>query len=705
MKVLVCKEKTLIELTLYNTPIYQDNQAEIYRIQSPKSYTQFCVKLYHAHQITQEKIEKLKYLCQNNPVLQIKSPCLVWMQDLVYDLQHNVNGILMPYTKGYSVAHLSEPNFSTQKINPSDISQYQKFDRNRASSFKARLTVCYHIATAIAQLHENKQYVHGNLKPEHFIFNYAGKAYLIDFDNVQVINNGKKLFSALEYSPEYLPPSYQNMDIQAVVLRPFVDVFSMAVIFYHILVGIHPFAVSRFKPPYENIKDIANAIKERLFCFGQKRTYFEEVLVEHERFTTLPQPLQALFLEVLDKENFEISAADWSNTIHSLLPSTTSDVEIQRSSAKINKINKPITVMPYFDEQGKYGFRTAEGEVVIPCKYDYAWAFNEGLSKVKLNDKYGFVNQNGVEIVPCKYNQTVTYFSEGLIAVEFNGKWGYINRQGQEVIPCKYDNIEYFREGLAVINLKDKYGYVNMQGEEVIPCKYDEASDFSEGFARVKLNGKYGYINIQGQEIVPCKYDWVYGFYKGLAKVVLNHKYGCVNTQGQEVIPCKYEKDFNFKDDLAVVWIKGKYGYVNVQGQEITPCKYDGAWDFYEGIARVKLNGKYGFINQNGVEVTPCKYEDALNSEQGLAKVKLNEKWGFINSQGQEITPCKYDWISSFNEGLAVVKKNGKMGFINLQGHEVIPCKYDGAWLLMEGLARVQLNERWGYINSQGDIV
>ena len=68
---------------------------------------------------------------------------------------------------------------------------------------------------------------------------------------------------------------------------------------------------------------------------------------------------------------------------------------------------------------------------MIPCKYDDAGYFNEGLASVRRNGKEGFINESGIEVIPCKYDE-VAPFDEGLARVKLNGKWGTVNKSGVE---------------------------------------------------------------------------------------------------------------------------------------------------------------------------------------------------------------------------------------------------------------------------------
>ncbi|MDW8348410.1 MAG: WG repeat-containing protein [Bacteroidia bacterium] len=587
MKLFVFQEGILERITLHSNPISQWGEGQIYRIQEPSAYTQYCVKLYKSTQITKEKIEKLNYLYQNNSAAQTESS-LLWIQGLVYDSQCNFKGILIPYAEGYSVKYLTTFNFPIEHVNSVDLSQYQKFDRKHPDSFVARLKVCYSIAKAITKLHASQQYVHGNIKPENLIFDYTGKVYLADLDNVQIVQNGNKVFSVSAYSPEYLPPSYQHAEIKNIVLEPFVDVFSMTVIFYHILIGIHPFAGNSFKLPYKNVVDIPSAIKERLVHFGEKREYFEQIPPEHGHFSQLPEPLKEFFLKVLGKEDTQKMAINWSNRIYLVLSSINSTKHNENANTKIIR----------HSEGGKYGFRTAKGKIVIPCKYDYVWGFKKGLAKVKLNGKYGYIDLKGEEIIPCKYEK-ISNFQEGVAEAKLNCKWVLLNQEGEEITHRKYDSIGIFCENLAIVSLNGKYGYINIKGEEVVPCRYDYIFPFHEGLSQIQFNGKWGYINQKGEEVIPCKYEYADCFIEGLAKVKLN----------------------------------GKYGYINSDGKEIVPCRYDFVQAFSEGLAAVQLNGKWGFVNRKGDKVIPCKYDEVESFNQGLAVVRIAKSWYKIDIQ------------------------------------------------------------------------
>ena len=227
-----------------------------------------------------------------------------------------------------------------------------------------------------------------------------------------------------------------------------------------------------------------------------------------------------------------------------------------------------VVLVPYIDENGKIGFIDKNGNEVVPCKYDYAYSFSEGLALVRLD-----------------------------------GKWGFIDKSGNVVVPCKYDDAWNFSEGLAPVKLDGKIGFIDKSGNEVVPCKYDWAYGFSEGLALVRLGGKWGFIDKSGNEVVPCKYDYAYGFSEGLARVELDDKWGFIDKSGNVVIQCKYDEARSFSEGLASVKLDGKWGFIDKSGNVVIPFKYDGAGSFSKGLAIVCLDGREFYIDKSGNEI------------------------------------------------------------------------------------------------------
>ena len=317
--------------------------------------------------------------------------------------------------------------------------------------------------------------------------------------------------------------------------------------------------------------------------------------------------------------------------------------------------------------------------------------YEEGLLRFRIcrNNKYGFMDRNGREVIPCKYDDAED-FSEGLVRVQKGGKYGFIDQTGKEVVPYKYDKANDFSEGLARVEKNKKYGFIDRTGKEVIACKYDEAEDFHDGLACVgmarewkwgiPLNVEWAFIDKTGKKVLSCKYDYVWGFSEGLARVEKDKKIGFIDKTGAVVIPCKYDKAGRFSDGLALVKKDRKFGFIDNAGKEVVPCKYSDAEDFSEGLARVNNGGKYGLIDQTGKEVVPCKYDDAMDFHEGLACVAKDGKFGYLDKAGKVVIPCRYDYdedddvedyAGDFHNGLALIELEDETFYIDKKGNTV----------------------------------
>lgn len=287
-------------------------------------------------------------------------------------------------------------------------------------------------------------------------------------------------------------------------------------------------------------------------------------------------------------------------------------------------------------QAGEYGFEDNKGNLIIPCKYEDAFNFSEGLAAAKLNGKWGFIDASDKVVIPFIYERTWS-FSEGLVAVKRNGKWGYIDKSGNTVISHVYEYASDFVGGLACIEKGDKCGFIDKTGKIVISPIYDDAADeFSEGLAYVEKDEKCGFIDRTGKVVIKIEYDDVAEeFSEGLAYVEKNEKYGFVDKTGKVVIKIIYDDVEDFKNGLACVEKNGKSGFINRNGDVVIPIVYDDAMSFSCGLARVKQNGKWGYIDKTGKFIIPRIYDEATSfSPNGVAEVLEGIRTWFIDTDG-----------------------------------------------------------------------
>ena len=376
----------------------------------------------------------------------------------------------------------------------------------------------------------------------------------------------------------------------------------------------------------------------------------------------------------------------------------------------------PYTLMREFSEgfvavqkAGKWGFLNSEGTLAIPCKWDYAYSFNDGLALVFTgaldsyshpnSGKYDFIDAKGNPVGPCQWDKALS-FSEGLAAVQMDGKWGFLDPTGDLVIPCKWEDTRSFRDGVAPVKKDDKWGIINAAGELISPCEWDDISYYYNGFAEVTTKtfdndgnpiSHYGFIDTEGNVVVPCIWDYTaHLFSEGLIAVRKDEKWGFVDTSGNLIIPCIWDEAINFCDGLARVFegetlygypFSGKYGYIDTTGRLVVPFLLKYADNFNEGLASIKFGGKWGFVNTSGEIVIPFKWDWARTFHNGLAPVgDQSNKLGLIDPDGNLVTPCEWDDILYYYGFWRVCKSDfstPKYGVIDSSGNLVIPCEYN----------------------------
>lgn len=251
----------------------------------------------------------------------------------------------------------------------------------------------------------------------------------------------------------------------------------------------------------------------------------------------------------------------------------------------------------YENSKGKWGYMDRSGKSVIPCIYQDARRFSEGLAAVQKDGHWGYINKNGETVIPFQYMNPYP-FHEGLAFVFFNGKYSVIDKNGNVVfcLPQTNEGFLPYSEGWAIVKPTPYTSYyIDKQGKRVTR-DFIEARPFSEGLAAVcdkNNNQRWGFIDKTGKIVIPCQYKNVRPFREGLAAV----DGGYIDKSGNWVIPPKYVETSSFENGFALV-IKDRTTVcvINKSGKET--CYYTNQYDnfntivgFSNGIAAVYNKG------------------------------------------------------------------------------------------------------------------
>jgi hypothetical protein len=291
-------QRDKVELYLDAQPFASGGEGNLHRVRRPAKYVNFAVKIYHQDKRTAAREQKVKYMISNPPIDYVPNGFfpVVWPLGTIYE-RSGFAGFLMPLAKGEKLQVLSVPRLPKKYMK-----KWGRFDFSTPNAINLRLKICFNIATAVRQLHETNHYVLVDLKTDNIIIKENGFISIVDMDSVQVIDNGKVLFPATVTTPEYTPSEYYSRNVQPkkVPIPETWDLFSMTIIFYKLLFGIHPFAASA-KAPYEKMTSLHQKIEAGLFVHSiSKSSAFQVIPPPHRKFSTLNPVIQGLFLQCFE---------------------------------------------------------------------------------------------------------------------------------------------------------------------------------------------------------------------------------------------------------------------------------------------------------------------------------------------------------------------------------------------------------------------
>jgi len=168
-----------------------------------------------------------------------------------------------------------------------------------------------------------------------------------------------------------------------------------------------------------------------------------------------------------------------------------------------------------FQENDKWGFKSASGQVVIKPRFDMADDFlPEGIAAVTDDRGWAYINMKGKIIIrPFVFDNGPDYFREGLARFELHGKFGFFDKKGSVTIRPQFDFAMPFQDGRSAVCMActkwsdgehslmsgGAWGYIDHSGAIVIPIQFEEASDFAKGTAQVTLKGQRMVIGTTGK--------------------------------------------------------------------------------------------------------------------------------------------------------------------------------------------------------------
>lgn len=367
-------------------------------------------------------------------------------------------------------------------------------------------------------------------------------------------------------------------------------------------------------------------------------------------------------------------------------------------------------LIPYLKGK-RWGYVNTQQEIIIPCMYDYAYPFSEGVALVELQQKFGYINTKGQVVVPIEYAKAYP-FKNGRAKVEVRlGKKtdhqfmvGYINTTGKPLIPIQYLGITSFHDQLAMIWNGEKNGFINESGKTVLASQYKYATNFRE--KRTWIASK------------PPQYDPLVG-------MPIFEKASLIGPSGKVYTTITQAGAETFSEGKCLVTAKlndstlSRY-FIDLNGKKtLDVSAYDAVHGFTEGRAAVMKNGKLGFIDTLGKLVIPCKY--TINFQwfrqdhkrrlfrfiNGLTAVMISPQkgWTLIDTQGNTRLAKTYQYLQVITRDQVIAKLHSKKGIIHPNGKVLLPFIYYNVRPFKDGLALVRKHkgQYWFYVDQEGN--
>lgn len=295
--------------TISDKPINSGGEGAIHEVVGGKAG--IVAKIYHTPQKAQDFYPKILFMVNNPPFgnapKQIRD-AIIWPIDILFENDVFVGYIMPLVNGGIKLFEVTLPAPPGHNHGP----QWQKFNHSNPDAFLIRMKVCYNLAKAIEVLHQSGNYALVDLKPENVLIKPNGHFSIIDLDSIQITDKHQLLFPSTAHTPEYSPQEFHNgkIDPQSTSVAQSFDNFSLAVILYQVLLGIHPFQAS-----HARLTTIADNIKHGLFAHGAKKKQLHIIPHPHKAFKSLSDSTRKLFIRALDhghiNPDFRPTAEEW----------------------------------------------------------------------------------------------------------------------------------------------------------------------------------------------------------------------------------------------------------------------------------------------------------------------------------------------------------------------------------------------------------
>lgn len=461
MTILIKKSATanFETIEINDTPLGKGGQGAVHNIITSKYSADYCIKIYIRD--AEKMHKKIEYMVTHPPqIISDTSFRICWPIALAYNTKKEFVGYMMPlaFPKGHDLTILSvyrSKPLSQLKRFKDKVEWHNKYELDTSEGIVNRVKMLCNIAIALHTIHSTGRYVLVDLKPENIDATGAGKVSIMDTDSIQISENGKILYPATAFTPEYFAPEGKELKR---LNRPFTlqcDYFAAAICFYQILTGTHPYSGTVLKSPYDNCTEIADCISNGLFAFGEKQKYIDlpSAFNLQQNFYNLPSTIQGLFKRAFGSQaSKRPTMEEWGRTFHEIIRG---GIKVGPSVVKRDTAGIPlkITNLTFADEDYEGNeIRSSGSKLYNDTTYLVTYLSYTVLNNVgNVDIYYKIIDPNGVLVTNTNTKGVLELTAKGSYTKRLGG-WGNKNKTAYST-PGEY-NIEFYYKGKCLYKSK-----------------------------------------------------------------------------------------------------------------------------------------------------------------------------------------------------------------------------------------------------------
>lgn len=461
MTILIKKSTTanFETIEINDTPLGKGGQGAVHNITTSKYSADYCIKIYIRD--AEKMHKKIEYMVTHPPQnIRDTSFRICWPTALAYNTKKEFVSYMMPlaFPKGHDLTILSvyrSKPLSQLKRFKDNVEWHNKYELDTSEGIVNRVKMLCNIAIALHTIHSTGRYVLVDLKPENIDATGAGKVSIMDTDSIQISENGKILYPATAFTPEYFAPEGKELKR---LNRPFTlqcDYFAAAICFYQILTGTHPYSGTVLKSPYDNCTEIADCISNGLFAFGEKQKYIDLPVAFNlqQNFYNLPSTIQGLFKRAFGSQaSKRPTMEEWGRTFHEIIRG---GIKVGPSVVKRDTAGIPlkITNLTFSDEDYEGNvIRSSGSKLYNDTTYLMTYLSYTVLNNVgNVDIYYKIIDPNGVLVTNTNTKGVLELTAKGSYTKCLGG-WGNKNKTAYST-PGEY-NIEFYYKGKCLYKSK-----------------------------------------------------------------------------------------------------------------------------------------------------------------------------------------------------------------------------------------------------------